>query len=258
MPTGARRRRPVDIQRISAAVQRPGIDPRTWVSGARVDTQAESVRWMGAYGWVVEVTFYGGGLDGEPENPCRVLGTGPTGDGFGEYIPPTLGAEVLVGIPDGAAESGVVLGTVRNAADCRPPTAIHGVPIDGERLASLRGAWVSPWDTEIKRSPHSRREHYDGDLVAQAQAVTVVSEQIRLGSEAPVAGLDSAEAALLGESTNQNLETLLTGLDTMASAFSAMTGPLLPFQAVGTALTAVLQGVRANLPATLSKVVKLD
>lgn len=252
MPTGARRRRGFDVGRLSMAVSRPGIDPRTWVSMARVDRDGDSVRWVGSYGWVVDVTFYGDGLDQEGV-PCRVLNNGPTGDGFGEYVPPAPGVEVLVGVPDGSPENSVVLGTLRNSDGCLPPSEINGLPISGdvETSTPLVGP-VSPYDTEIKRSPHGRREQYSGDLVTQARAVTLVSEQIRLGSET------AKQPALLGTATNANLTTLLQGLQVMASTFSGMTGPLAPFQAVGTALAAAVTNVQNALPEQLSQTVVLD
>jgi hypothetical protein len=253
MPTGARRRRPFDVERLARAVSRPGIDPRTSVSAARIDGQADAVRWENEYGWVVDVRFYGSGLDQE-ESSARILSAGPAGDGFGEFLPPGLGSEVLVGVPDGEPETGaVVLGTLTNRSGDKPPSQVNGFEISGEVAASipLTGP-VSPYDTEIKVSPHSRREQYAGDLVSQARSVALVSDVIRLGSES------AEQSALLGDATNDNLSTLIGGLKAMAATFAAMTGPLAPFQAVGTTLTTTLELVEKALPATLAKAVKLE
>ncbi len=253
MPTGARRRRPFDVERLARAVSRPGIDPRTSVSAARIDGQSDSARWENEYGWIVDVRFYGSGLDQE-EAPSRILSMGPAGDGFGEFIPPGLGSEVLVGVPDGEPEAGaVVLGTLTNRSGDKPPATVNGFEISGEVDASIPSTGpVSPYDTEIKVSPYSRREQYTGDLVSQARSVALVSELVRLGSES------AKESALLGDTTNDNLSTLIGGLKTMANTFAAMTGPLAPFQAVGTTLTATLELVETALPGQLAKAVKLE
>lgn len=250
MPTSARRRKPVDVQRLAAAVSHPGIDPRTWLSAGRVEQVAGSSRWEGPYGWVVDVTYYGTGLDQESDNPSRVLGSGPTGDGYGEFFPPASGSDVLVGVPDGAPENSVVLGALRNSTDHRAPERINGKPINGDLIASTL-LEVSPYDTEIKRSPHNRREEYDGDLVIEADSISLVSDAVHLGSD------DPPHSAVLGEPNNAALESLLSGLETMAVAFTGMTGPLAPFQAVGADLLAAITSVRGALPGTLSKVVKL-
>lgn len=245
--TSARVRRPADAQRLSELVARPGIDPRTWVSAARVD--AHSRRWESAYGWVVDVTFYGGGLD-EPEVTARVLGTGPTGDGCGEYLPPSDGVEVLVGLPDGDPDGGpVVLGVLRNQSE-QPPAEIHGRPIDGAAEASTE-LKVSPFDTELKVSPHSRREQYAGALAVAAEAISLIG-RVNLASEEP------GQSAVRGDDLVDALGTLLDGLDVMAAAFAGMTGPLAPFQAVGTNLSQALLQARQGLAVALSERVKLD
>jgi hypothetical protein len=155
-------RRHADAQRIAEAVSFP-----------------DGHRWEPEYGWVLEVQFYGGDLDQVGDVPCRVLSSGPPGDGFGEYLPPVISAEVLVGITGGDPETDpVVLGFLSNAADGKPPTEINGRPIvaDLEFSGGVDGD-VSPFDTEIKRSPFNRREQYDGDTVHQARQVIIRGDE---------------------------------------------------------------------------------
>jgi len=271
MPTSARRRRPVDVERLSRAVSRPGIDPRAWVATARVDDTGEAVRWSTEAGWVIDVTFYGGALDQQGEVPCRALNRSGGGDGYGEYYPPTIGCEALVVIPDGAPDAGpVVLGGLDNGDGCVPPSTINGLPISGDLLASvpLVGP-VSPFDTEIIRSPHNRREEHDGERTIQAALVALLAGQVVVGAPPATPGvpaapgdvrlgsIDAIEPALLGLTTNANLSELIAGLQAMATVFQAMTGPLVPFQAVGTALAAVCASVLGKLPAQLASGVKV-
>lgn len=179
----ARRRMPktVDARRIGVAVGYGGIDPRVWASAARIDDDAEAFRWDEGAGWVVDVSFYGTELDGETETPCRVLTTGPAGAGYGEYLPPVRGCELLVVLPDGDPESNpVVTGYLRNSETCGPPVTINGLPIEPEAVTSSLLV-VSPFDTEIKRSPYNRREEYALDRHVQARnQIIEAAEQVKL------------------------------------------------------------------------------
>lgn len=165
--TRARKRRTADVLRIGKAVSYAGIDPRSWISTGRIDNTEDAYRWEPGIGWIVDVSMYGGQLDGVDEVPCRTMGT-DRGNDRGEFIPPTIGCEVLVGIPGGDIEqSPVIVGGLTNKGTCLAPTKINQLPIDGEALSS-NAQVVSPYDTEIKKSPHNRREEFAGDVHVQA------------------------------------------------------------------------------------------
>lgn len=203
-----------DVQRIALAVASPGIDTRTWTTAARV----EEVEWDPALGWVVHVRAYGSQLEGAPLT-CRQASS-LAGVGAGEYLPMAKDAEVLVSLPAGSVEDfePLVVGGLTNEED-NAPTEINGLPINGELAASSPAA-VSPRDTEIKVSPHSRREEYAGQHVDQALAHVLKATQpaagVQLGSEL------AADSFLKGEATVEKLiqiiDQLVTLLGTGATA----------------------------------------
>lgn len=178
--SGARTRRVFDVERLAESLERPEWTT-PWISMARVDEEPDAVRWDQDHGWVVDVTFFGGELDQEGEIPCRVLSPGLGCDGYGEFSPPDLSCEVAVAQPDGL-DSPVILGSACNADGGRPPDSVNGLPISGEAAVST-AATVSPYDTEFRRSPHNRREHYDGDHWDQAaNQVLEAAELVRLAT----------------------------------------------------------------------------
>lgn len=135
-------RRSIDAGRLAAAVQRPGIDPRVWLSLAVVDAvyadAEESV--------FADVTLLPGG---EPET-C-LLGAPYAGDGFGAYFPLAVDDTVLVAVPSGDPQLGpVVITRMWSRADRPPPEVCEspgqsGAPSDdvvlrvraGQRLRVL-------------------------------------------------------------------------------------------------------------------------
>lgn len=234
----------VDVRRIGLATSYPGIDPRTWVSAGRLDDDPEALRWDEGAGWVVDVSFYGTELDGDAETPCRVLTTGPAGAGFGEYLPPVPGCELLVALADGDPESNpVVLGYLRNSETCPPPSTINGLPILPDAFASTP-LTVSPYDTELKRSPYTRREEYGPLYVLEAG-------EIRLGGD------DGLEPALLGQTSVDNMNELLQGLTEAATALSLLVGPLAPIATIGQNLLTALQALAPKIAGELAQVVSV-
>lgn len=247
-----RRSAPVDVQRLGAAVSRPGIDPRTWVTMGRVDDDPDAAHWDATAGWVVDVTFYGSDLEGGDGLPCRVASQG-AGDGYGEFIPPSQDAEVVVVLPGGDPEQlPVIVGYASNeGGGGAAPTSVTGLPIDGEAPATT-AAVVSPKDAEIKVSPHGRREQYARGYVHQALRHTLISNNIRLGAEAVT------EPALLGNITVTNTQELITALQALATSLAAFTtGPLAPLGAIGVTLGNALTTLAPKIPGQRSLVVRL-
>ena len=204
MSTRSSKRKRVDMPRLALALRSPGIDARTWVTAGRtVETQ-----WDAALGWVVVAQPYGSDLE-QVELTCRQA-SALSGVGAGEYLPMAREAEVLIGLPAGSTEDGMplVLGGLTNEED-PPPSEVNGLPINGEIEASTPAA-VSPFDTEIKVSPHGRREQYAKARVVQALAHVLKADQpsagVQLGSEL------AAQSFVLGEAFVTQLITVVDAL----------------------------------------------
>jgi hypothetical protein len=109
-----------DVSRIARALQRPGIDPRAWVSLALV--QSVVVDADGAFCDVLLV----------PSNRRHTarLGAAYAGSGWGLYAPPQVEDEVVVMAPDGDPSAGlVIVSRVWSRVDA-PPTEAQENPED--------------------------------------------------------------------------------------------------------------------------------
>lgn len=207
-----RRRPTIDVPRLAAALQRPGIDERTWVTAGRIDDDPEAILFDPGIGWLVDVTFYGSDVESEDGHPCRVLSQG-AGNGAGEYLPPPIGTEVIVEFPGGDPDSGaVVVGYATNEADCRPPASVNDLPINAELQASSSIA-VSPYDTEFKVSPHHRREQYALDRHVQARnQILEAAELVKLATR------DAGQSFVRGERFVQALNGWIDAVSSYVSA----------------------------------------
>ena len=167
-----------DVLRIGMAVSQKGIDPRVWVTTARVEEDPEAVRWVPKLGWIADVTFTGGVLDGESEIPCRVAGY-VQGNGSGAFIPLEPGCEVNVLVNGGTAEeSPVIIGRINNMGGCEAPDTVNGLPIvPGSTSDESTDTSVSPFDTEIVVSPNNRREEYKGDTFHQSRSHVLETDE---------------------------------------------------------------------------------
>ena len=105
----------LDMGRLSQAVSRPGIDPRTWVSLAIVNSVVVDP---------VEGVFCGITLmPSEIEETAR-LGAAYAGNGFGFYAPPRIDDEVMVCAPSGDPSQGLVItGRLWSPSDVPPAEA---------------------------------------------------------------------------------------------------------------------------------------
>lgn len=257
MPTGARARRSVDVGRIGLAVSQPGIDPRVWTTMGRVDDDPQAVRWIVGTGWIVDVTFLGGPLDGESEVPCRVAGS-ISGSMNGDYNPLPPGCAVVVLLPGGQSEeSPIIVGKLSNRKDCEAPLTVNGLPISaGSVAAPSTPVSVSPFDTEIHVSEYNRREQYSGDRFTQANTQTIKAEQalngVLLGSELAIEAFIKGTSYTTGEASM--LAALAGSFDALASAAGVPPSPLAPLAA---GFTAAATAIRTFAPASfLSQKIK--
>lgn len=236
-----RRARTIDARRLAQALAPPAL---TWVSPGRVDDDPEALTFDPGVGWIVDVTFYGSGLEDDTGRPCRILSAGAPGAGRGEYLPPVKGAEALVVVPAGDPEAGpVVVGWLTNEEDAQPPATVNGLPIVADLLASTP-VTVSPYDTEIVSSPHNRRQDYGGAWVLD-------SADIRLGGDT---GL---ELALRGETTVANTNELLQALAAFAAALIPLPGALAPLGPIGQQLADALLELAPKIAAQLAERVRV-
>ena len=109
----------LDLDEMSRALERPGIDPRIWVSYGIVNREQDdqkSVEFSADFGPLVWVIL-------QPHNQlvcCRVA-SGVAGNGEGEWHPFMEADEVLVAIPEGDTRTmPVIVGRLNNSFDRFP------------------------------------------------------------------------------------------------------------------------------------------
>lgn len=118
------RMRSLDTAKLSAAVSRPGIDPREWVKLGRVD----DVAFDPAYGWFADVTWQPSGA----QETCMVGLAYATPDGGASFCPIPVGSTVVAVIPDGDPNSGPVIVAVLPTKQNPPPATGGTGPVSGD------------------------------------------------------------------------------------------------------------------------------
>ena len=109
----SRARRAIDLGKLSAAVARPGIDPRTWVTLATVI----EVGFDADNSYYADVAY----LPSGEEQTCLV-GSAYTGNNFGIWTPLEPDDVVVVIVPNGDSNAGpIIVARLWNSAD-KPPT----------------------------------------------------------------------------------------------------------------------------------------
>ena len=118
----------IDVARLSRAVQRPGIDPRTWLTMATVtsDPVVEDVDDTSDAGGVfVNVTLMPSGTETTAFLPAQYAGPG-----FGFYLPVAIDDTVIVVVPDGDPNNGCVITSVMWDPSAPPPQDAIDHPAD--------------------------------------------------------------------------------------------------------------------------------
>lgn len=206
-----------DYSRIADSMKRPGIDPRSWLALARVDDDPDAVVWNDQLGWVADVTFVGGDLDGEGPQPCRIASLG-AGAGLTAQSPPRFDGLVLVAIVGGDANiSCVIIGQLHDV-NAAAPAQVNGTTIT-EEFAK---------ETHVEAFPAE-------DLDAEYRNVRITGEAMVLGdpeADQPFPrGTDLADA----------LDNLAGALDNLATALSNP-GSVIGTSVSGGAVTAAVIG----------------
>lgn len=114
-------KRTPDVGALSAAVSRPGIDPRIWITTAYVTDVAPYVGEDGATaGVLVDLTY-----TDTAEQETAFLGVPYAGEGFGMHCPLRVDDTVLVAVPKGDPQAGpIIVARYWNAGDKPPPEIV--------------------------------------------------------------------------------------------------------------------------------------
>jgi hypothetical protein len=139
----------LDLDEMSRALERPGIDPRIWVSYGIVNREQDdqkSVEFSADFGPLVWVIL-------QPHNQlvcCRVA-SGVAGNGEGEWHPFMSADEVLVAIPEGDTRTmPVIVGRLNNSFDKFPENV--GVQTTDKNNVSFhrsRGPYIIEGDSAV-------------------------------------------------------------------------------------------------------------
>lgn len=175
----------LDFGRLREAIAGPGVDPRTWITTGRVDDDPAAIRWEEPFGWVVDVTFTGGALDGDGPNPCRVA-SWMAGMDNGFSAPQLRNSEVIVVIPEGNPNTNpVIIGMIHNGDDNGAPLEVNGTPVTQD-YALANTITVASGGEDKQLGGASR-------LIA-AEDATLVGATVHLGAE----GLSPADGVVQG------------------------------------------------------------
>lgn len=215
-----RSRKYVDFGKLREAISGPGADTRVWIAAARIDDDPDAMRWDDQLGWLVDVTFYGGPLDGDGPVVCRVASGFANGSGTLAH-PPKAGCEVAVAIHDGDPNANpVVIGMVHNGGGCAPPSELFGLPL----LEAVAAA------NHILSSPHGMLAELAGLLRVKAASHLVegaaisLAGQVALGVSVTPDGtvVPAIDALLKGTLlVNSGFQPLMLALNTYATAIAA-------------------------------------
>lgn len=168
-----------DVGRLSAAVSRPGIDPRLWVSLAHARGELVLDAEHGAF---LDVTLLPSNLEVTVRVPQSYAGAA-----FGEHEGEIhLDDEVLVAFPEGdPAAGGVLLGRFWSAADKPPADAVtnpgdHVRVMEADKSERLRlqgsGRWVFDGEDEVQHTTTAKATYKASTFVAD-------TGNVRLGDE---------------------------------------------------------------------------
>lgn len=238
-------RETIDFGRLAGALARDGIDTRTWVSLARVDVDKDATVWDPVLGWIVDITFVAGELDGEGPIPAR-MGSLGAGASKGKHDPPRQGALVVVVVIAGDPNVEVVILGYLHDLEHKPVTTINGTELT-EELASH--TFIDAFPDEDKES------EYQNLRMTGRDSAKILGEQVRLAdneaAQAYVRGDDyaAAEAAFLDA-----MSTFLDMALVPVGAFGSVNAG--SFQTAAQLLKSQIQTFKAAKDAYLSKRIK--
>lgn len=213
---------PIDVGRLSRALERDGIDTRTWINMARVDEDPDATVWDAELGWLCDVTLVGGPLDEDGPILARLPSSGQ-GAGKGRYEPPRQGGLVLVAIPNGDTNNDcIILGQLHDSG-VAAASKINGTDIT-EALAARTHIWAFPG------------EDLDGEF-----------ENVRLTGRMTLGVKDADQAFVRGNAQADAFDELLDALSTFLTGAAVPPNPIGSIQlaAWGTAATKLKAAILA-------------
>lgn len=191
----------LDVGRMREGMRGPGADPRTWVTFGRVDDDDDAIRWEVPHGWIVDVTFSGGQLEGEGPIACRVLRLFAA-DGATRQEPVFRGAEVAVVLSEGDPNaSPLIIGMVHNGGGSETPEEVNGTTIDEDYSLA----------THILVTPHALDYQIDGDVRIKTTGTARL-----LGPLVELAEQDAGQSFVRGDDQKDALNAFLDALSTWA------------------------------------------
>lgn len=193
----SRARLRADSQRIAEGMSYPGIDPRTWVSMARIDDDEDAIVWNEDLGWLVDVTFVGGEFDGEGPVNCRVASMLQV-SGVTHQRPSHAGALVVVVIPNGDPnDDAVIVAQLHDVDDQSAPTEVNETSID-EDFAQETHVTVAP----------------EEDLDQQWRNTRITAESMIFGTH------DANQPYVRGDDLSSALDSLVDAISEFAAAIA--------------------------------------
>jgi hypothetical protein len=207
----------IDTNRLSEAVSRPGVDPRSWVSLAVVDDFA-----IDSEGVWADVTL----MPSRRKETC-IVGAAYAGNGFGFYAPLYKDDQVVVVFPGGDATSPVIVSRLHSQADAPPSTA-------------QAAANASDVILVIESGKHLRIETGGaGNIILEPKG----AGKVEIGGEANV------DPMVLGQKLSTWLTALITALDTHVhtgvTSGAQDSGPIKP-PTIATSVSATLPTILAT------------
>lgn len=233
-------RRGIDVSSLAAAVSRPGVDPRVWLSVAHVT----AVGFDAAEGMFADLVLLPGNVV-----ETAYMGAPYAGTLCGDHCPLEVGDTVLVAVPGGDPNEGPVIVARWNNAGGDPP---HPDFAEGDEPSPHRQIRVREGNKLMLRTSGASGlmslVSEDGD--AELTAPSGVSH---LGNEPGQAADDwpAQEAKLLAEL--QRVSSEITALkNAVYTAFNSLVIP--PGGGSGAAVAAVFQSSTAAIPGQIAQV----
>lgn len=190
-------RRRFDAGRFAKMAQRPGADPRVWITQATVTKLGFDTN----EGLFADVQFMPSG----EEETCRV-GTDYAGNSFGQWNPLHEGDEVLVAVPMGDSNNGpVIFARMWSAADKPHP--------DFKAAAEDNGQAVPTNDVVVRVEPGQRlvvrTSGQGGDVDIRVEGPGNLNLIVEGAGKVRVSDGDSNDQAMaLGDSIQSHLNAL--------------------------------------------------
>lgn len=242
MATGNRIRRVLDVGRLAALLAGPGSDTRSWIALARVDDDADAVRFEAGYGWIADITFTSGELSTEGPVAARIMSPfgGPE---EGAHAPVNPGAEVVIAIVDGNPNvQCIVLGYLNNPTDETFPTTVNGTNVT-EALAKEKILAKTPAGLSAEFGPEVH--------VSAQQEAAFTAPDVRLAEKT------ASQPFVRGNDLQSAEQQLVSALNAYATALAPAGPPATPVtlgmtQPAATALALALTAFSNAIAASLS------